>query len=131
MSDAQLEVQLFDEDFDLTKLDGGQEGQQSQKPARGSRKRRNNSCGASAGTAGKTSASKPKEPDKDLERFVVLTNDNEQMTFPADMTLDEIRAKLEEEYPAYTKQNTNWTFEKQEDKGRYLCIPSYKFNKMG
>lgn len=72
---------------------------------------------------------KPKEPDKDMERFVVLTNYNEQKSFPAEMTLEEIRVELEKEYPAYSKENTSWYFEKQEN--RYMCIPNYKSNKAG
>lgn len=128
------QVELFDPEngfdlFDLTST----EKPQKEKQKKNSKKKKNNSCGASTKTGGSctTSSSKPKEPEKDLERFVVLTNDNEQMTFPAEMSLEEIRAELEKEYPAYTKQNTNWHFEKQEDKSRYLCIPSYKSNKMG
>lgn len=74
---------------------------------------------------------KPKEPENDLDRLVVLTNYNEQKSFPKEMTLEQIRGELEKEYPAYSKENTNWYFEKQADNNRYLCIPSYKSNKAG
>lgn len=100
-----------------------------------------NACGATPNTkkgknkgAGGSCAStpaKPKEPENDLERYVVLTNYNEQRTFPPELTLEQIREELEKEYPAYSKENTAWHFEKQEDKNRYLCIPNYKSNKAG
>jgi hypothetical protein len=47
------------------------------------------------------------------------------------MTLEEIRVELEKEYPAYSKDNTSWYFERQDGKNRYLCIPNYKSNKAG
>ncbi|MBF7083390.1 hypothetical protein IT084_10435 [Desulfallas sp. Bu1-1] len=134
MTEKNQDIQLFgaDTQFDLLDLAVTENPQNEQLKKKNQKKKKNNSCGASINTAGKTTTpSKPKEPEKDLERFVVLANDNEQMTFPAEMTLEEIRVELEKQYPAYTQQNTNWYFEKQEDKGRYLCIPSYKFNKMG
>lgn len=73
----------------------------------------------------------PKEPEKDLPRFVVMTNDNFRQEFPAEMSLEEIRLELEREYPALTAENTSWYFEKQEGPGRYLCVPTYKSNKAG
>lgn len=95
-------------------------------PAKNTSKTKKTSCSAASSTP-----PKPKEPDKDHERYVVLTNYNEQRSFPAEMTLEEIRVELEKEYPAYSKDNTSWYFEKQEDKNRYLCIPNYKSNKAG
>lgn len=95
-------------------------------PAKNTSKTKKTSCSTASSTP-----PKPKEPDKDHERYVVLTNYNEQRTFPAEMTLEEIRVELEKEYPAYSKDNTSWYFEKQEDKNRYLCIPNYKSNKAG
>lgn len=92
--------------------------------------KKGNACGATK-TAGKgtTVPQPPKEPEKDLPRFVVVTTDNYQETFPKEMTLEEIRVELEKTYPAYSKGNTNWHFEKQDD--QYLCIPAYKSNKGG
>jgi len=74
---------------------------------------------------------KPKEPEHDLERLVVITAQNEQRTYPPELTLEEIRVDLERDFPAFSKENTGWHFEKQVDKERYLCIPTYKFSKAG
>ncbi|MCG8402847.1 MAG: hypothetical protein MJA84_14840 [Firmicutes bacterium] len=137
MTTENQDIKLLDTEFDLLEITGTEKPQEEQPRTeqpkkKGQKKKKNNSCELPIKAAGKTTTtSQPKEPEKDLERLVVLTNDNEQMTFPAEMTLEEIRAELEKQYPAYTLQSTNWHFEKQEDKGRYLCIPSYKFNKMG
>ncbi len=95
-------------------------------PAKNTSKTKKTSCSTASSTP-----PKPKEPDKDHERYVVLTNYNEQRTFPAEMTLEEIRVELEKEYPAYSKDNTSWYFERQDGKNRYLCIPNYKSNKAG
>jgi hypothetical protein len=144
MSEEKNQIELFDleSEFDLFDLAEpekpkakGQKEDESEKPqVKGQKKgkKKKNSCEApiKAGSSN-TPSTKPQEPDNDMERFVVLTNDNEQMTFPAEMSLEDIRAELEKEYPAYTQQNTNWHWEKQEDKNRYLCIPSYKSNKLG
>lgn len=96
-------------------------------------KKRENTCNASSSSASTTAkkVEKPKEPDNDLERLVVITAQNERRTYPPEMSLEEIRADIERDFPAFSKENTNWHFEKQEDKGRYLCIPAYKFNKAG
>lgn len=82
-------------------------------------------------TAATSKPAPPKEPDKDLERMVVITSHNETKTYAAEMTLEEIREDIEKEYPAYSATNTTWHFEKQEDRSRYLCIPYYKSNKAG
>lgn len=96
-----------------------------------------NSCGTNGtkksvgGSCSAGSASTTKEPDNDMERMVVLTNHNEIRPYPAEMTLAQIREDIERSYPAYSEKNTTWHVEKQEDKNRYLCIPTYKSNKAG
>ena len=98
------------------------------KRPKGAKKKEN---GNGNGQTNKAKQEKPKEPDHDLERLVVITAQNERRTYPPEMTLEEIRAEIEKDYPAFSKENTSWYFEKQENNNRYLCIPSYKFNKAG
>lgn len=122
------------EQLDLANMMGLQEENpcKAEKPAaRCAANPKKNKKSSTAGSSTPATPPKPKEPDNDLERLVVITNANEQRSFPAEMTLEQIREELEREFPAYTKENTNWYFEKQADRGRYLCIPNCKSNKAG
>lgn len=103
-------------------------------PVEKPKKEKSNACSANKTGARKnvSAASKKeeKEPPKDKVRLVVLQN-NEQFTYPANMTLEEIRVELAKDYPMYTQKNTKWYWEVQEDLNRVLCIPASSFNKAG
>lgn len=82
-------------------------------------------------TPTKSPAKPGNEPENDLPRYVIMVDKDFEETFPPETTLEDIRQELEKIYPAYTKQNTRWSVERQEDKGRYLCIPIFTASKGG
>jgi hypothetical protein len=127
--------------FDAAGVELPEEPKKETAKKNGKKTKKNNGCcaaGVSAAGSAKTKAANKtiKEPEKDLPRLVYLVNEAEQRgPYEQDKTLEDIRKDIERDYPAYTKNNTKWTVEKQKDEEgkhyRYLCIATYSCSKAG